>query len=92
MIENEIAYDDRGILMVEGSYKLNKLGFKQAEYKYICARADKGFQYDYADVERSIEGKVYWKLINPEGRFLAYVHKHNGTVHETLHGLVVPNK
>lgn len=65
-----------------------KLGFKQAEYKYICARADKGFQYDYADEQCSVEGEVYWMLKNAEGRFLAYVHKSNGSVHEVLHGLV----
>ena len=90
MIEHGFTYNDEGKLMIEGRYELRLLVFKQAEYNYICARADRGFQYDYADESRSIEGKVYWKLINSEGRFLAYVHKHNGTVHETLYGLSAP--
>tara|TARA_R100000152_G_C6736847_1_gene160932 strand:- start:220 stop:444 length:225 start_codon:yes stop_codon:yes gene_type:complete len=70
---------------------MKKLGFIQAEYRYICERADKGFQYDQADEEKSVEGEVYWMLKNPEGMFLAYVHKTNGSVHEILHSVVSPD-
>ena len=58
------------------------MGFLQAQYKYICHRADKGFQYDYADETKSHETDRYWFLVDPFDRLIATVVKKTGKVHE----------
>ena len=59
-----------------------KMHFKQAEYKYICHRADKGFGYTYADEEKSKETDDYWILFDYKKRLIATVMKDTGKVHE----------
>jgi hypothetical protein len=59
-----------------------KMHFKQAEYKYICHRADKGFGYTYADEEKSKETNNYWVLFDYKKRLIATVMKDTGKVHE----------
>ncbi len=60
------------------------MGFQQAQYKYICSRADRGFQYDYADEEKSHESDGYWFLKDYKNRLMATVVKKTGEVHEAL--------
>ena len=91
LIDNDIELDDEHLLTERFGAELTTLKFEQAQYQYTIDRADRGEQYEWADEEKSIEGQIYWKLINPLGTFLAYVHKHNGTVHYTLHGQVKPS-
>tara|TARA_Y100000004_G_C8903512_1_gene407586 strand:- start:419 stop:715 length:297 start_codon:yes stop_codon:yes gene_type:complete len=88
LIDNDIELDDEHLLTERFGAELTTLKFEQAQYQYTIDRADKGFQYEWADEEKSVEGKVFWMLKNPEGKFICYVHKHNGTVHYTLHGQV----
>ena len=58
------------------------MGFTQAQYKYICHRADKGFGYTYADEEKSVEKDDYWLLYDYKERLIATVMKDTGEVHE----------
>ena len=60
------------------------MGFQQAQYKYICSRADKGVQYDYADEDKSTETKDYWLLMDYKNRLLATVIKNTGEVYEGM--------
>ena len=91
LIDNDIELDDEHLLTERFGAELTTLKFEQAQYRYTIDRADKGFQYEWADEEKSIEGQIYWKLVSCEGRFLAYVHKRNGSVHYILHGQVNPS-
>tara|TARA_R110000824_G_scaffold58569_6_gene158244 strand:+ start:799 stop:1125 length:327 start_codon:yes stop_codon:yes gene_type:complete len=58
------------------------MGFTQAQYKYICHKADKGFRYIYADEEKSIEEDDYWLLYDHKETLIATVMKDTGEVHE----------
>ena len=91
LIDNDIELDDEHLLTERFGAELTTLKFEQAQYQYTIDRADKGFQYEWADEEKSIEGQIYWKLVSCEGRFLDYVHKRNGSVHYILHGQVKPS-
>jgi len=58
------------------------MDFMQAQYKYICHKADNGYRYEYPDKDKSKENETGWLLCDHKGKYMAIVNKKTGKVVE----------